>query len=225
MKILIVEDDLDLQETIAHMLENAGYSTICSSDGEDALYHILNKSQDMVILDRMLPLMDGLSVLQQARAQKIDTPVLMLTAMNAVGDRVEGLVSGADDYLIKPFDMRELLARVQALVRRPAAIEDTSRIQLGNTSLETASMLLKGPKGEVYLTRKQADFLELFMRNASPILTRDTIFNRVWGPDADVDESIIDTYVATIRRRLKTVGASYGILTNRGIGYRIQELE
>lgn len=225
MKILVVEDNLDLQETIEKMLQKAGYSTFCCSDGEDALYHILNKSSDLVILDRMLPKMDGMTILRKARAEKIDTPVLMLTAMNAVGDRVEGLTGGADDYLVKPFDMRELLARVQALVRRPAAIENTSAISLGNAVLDTQSMLFKGPEGEVYLTRKQADMLELFMRNSSPVLTRGTIFNRVWGPYADVDESIIDTYIAAIRRRLKTVGASFAIVTNRGIGYRVRELE
>lgn len=223
MKLLVVEDDLDLLETIEKMLQNAGYTTLGCADGEEALYYLENNACDLVVLDRMLPGMDGLSVLRQARKKDISTPVLMLTAMDAIGDRVEGLETGADDYLVKPFDMRELLARVNALVRRPTAIEELEELHLGNIVLLPAGMLLKGPKGEERLTRKQTDFLALFLRNTTPTLTRATIFNRVWGPDADVDESIIDTYIAVLRRRMKSVGASVQIITCRGVGYRIEE--
>lgn len=223
MKILLIEDDLSLQETILQMLEKAGYSTIACADGDEGLYYMQQNSCDAVILDRMLPGLDGLSVLQRAREQKIATPVLMLTALDAIGDRVNGLQNGADDYLGKPFDMRELLARVAALIRRPAPVEEIQELRFANIALILQGMLLQGPKGEARLTKKQCDLLELFLRSPSQTLTRATMFSRVWGPDADVDENVIDTYISVLRRRLKTVGAGAEIVTNRGVGYQLRE--
>lgn len=170
----------------------------------------------------MLPKIDGLSVLKMARKAKITTPVLMLTAMNAIGDRVDGLDAGADDYLVKPFDMRELLARVRALVRRPAAIEDMDVLGLGDISYMPSTCVLSGPKGEEHLSKRLSSLLILFMRNTTTTLSRSTIFNRIWGPDADVDENILDTYIGLLRRRLKKIGSTVQIKTNRGVGYSIE---
>ncbi len=223
MRILLIEDDASLRETIVQMLEKAGYGTLACADGDEGLYYMEQNTCDVVVLDRMLPGLDGLAVLRHARAQKIATPVLMLTALDAIGDRLDGLETGADDYLGKPFDMRELLARVAALARRPAPVEELQELRFADIALVLQGMRLQGPKGEVRLTKKQCEMLELFLRSPSQTLTRATLFSRVWGPDADVDENVIDTYISVLRRRLKTVGGGTEIVTNRGVGYQMRE--
>ncbi len=223
MKILLVEDDAALRRNIAQMLQSEGHETIGCGSGEEGLYYAAQNACDLVVLDRMLPDMDGLTLLKKARRAGVAAPVLMLTAMNAVGDRVDGLDAGADDYLSKPFDMRELLARVRALVRRPAPIESAEAMTFGDLAYSPAGLTLSGPGGETVLSKTLAAMLELFLRNSAPALSRATLFSRVWGPDSDVGDNIIDTYISLLRRRLKSVGSSVQILTNRGVGYSLKE--
>lgn len=221
MKILVVEDDAALRENIEKMLQAEGYGTDGCEDGEEGLYYIMENSCDLVVLDRMLPTMDGLTVTQAARAKGIQTPVLMLTALNAVGDRVDGLDAGADDYLVKPFDMRELLARVRALVRRPADIERAGELSYGDLVYQPAGSTLTGPQGAAHLSKTLAAILELFLRSNAHALNRRTIFNRVWGPPSEVEDSIIDSYIFLLRRRIRDIGSSVEIVTNRGVGYTL----
>lgn len=222
MKILVIEDDATLRQNVVQTLVAEGFETAECGDGDEGLYYATQNICDLIILDRMIPQMDGLTLLKKARATGVPTPVLMLTAMNAIGDRVDGLDAGADDYLVKPFDMRELLARVRALIRRPAPIEESREMQFGDFIYLPLNLMLSGPRGETKLSKTLAALLELFLRNNTPSLNRNTIFNRVWGPGADVDDSIIDTYIFLLRRRLKSIGSTAQIITNRGVGYSLK---
>ena len=205
MRILLVEDDEALCAAVAPLLEQEGYRVDVCRDGDDALYYMRQRMFGLCILDRMLPGRDGLSVLRAARAEGLDTPVLMTTALGLVGDRVDGLDAGADDYLVKPFDVRELLARVRALARRPAPV----------------ALVLTGDKEQCTLSKKEAELLAALMENAGQTLSRSFLFGRVWGPGADVEEASLDSYVHFIRRRLRAVSSRVTVDTVRGVGYRL----
>ncbi len=223
MRILMIEDDRDLCGAVAHELKSAGYETDVCSDGEDGLYYLCQGIYDLCLLDRMLPGLDGLSLLYRARAKGICTPVLMLTAMGRIGDRVDGLDAGADDYLTKPFDMRELLARVRALARRPAVPETGGEKRYGALVLDTRELRLTGPKASCTLSKKESELLYALMAGGGQTIPRSTLFGKVWGPDCEAEEAILDSYIHFVRRRIKTVGGGASIVTVRGIGYRMEE--
>jgi DNA-binding response OmpR family regulator len=223
MRILMIEDDKDLCAAVVQQLRQAGYETDTCHNGEDGLYYLNQGFYDACLLDRMLPGLDGLSLLNAARAKGITTPVLMLTAMGRIGDRVDGLDAGADDYLVKPFDMRELLARVRALCRRPANTEPDGLKQFADITLDTAQLLLNGPKGQCTLSKKEGELLAALISNSGQTLSRTTLFGKIWGLDAEVEEAILDSYIHFVRRRIRVVGASAIVTTVRGIGYRIEK--
>ena len=176
----------------------------------------------MVLLDRMLPGIDGLTVLRQARQAGVRTPVLMLTALDAVGDRVAGLDAGADDYLAKPFATEELLARVRALSRRPAEWETDIVLGRGDVELQVQDRVLTGPAGTHTLSQRECALLELFLRNPGITLPRERILLNVWGPDSEVESGNIDNYIHLVRRRLRLVGSQMELITRRGAGYRLE---
>ena len=217
MRILLVEDDEALCAAVAPLLEQEGYRVDVCRDGDDALYYMRQRMFGLCILDRMLPGRDGLSVLRAAR----DTPVLMTTALGLVGDRVDGLDAGADDYLVKPFDVRELLARVRALARRPAPVAVSGRPCCGDLTLDMGTLVLTGDKEQCTLSKKEAELLAALMENAGQTLSRSFLFGRVWGPGADVEEASLDSYVHFIRRRLRAVSSRVTVDTVRGVGYRL----
>ncbi len=221
MKILLVEDEVSLCENIESILKTEGYEVLCAHDGEEGLYYIENNSCDLVVLDWMLPELDGLSLLQNIRRRCISTPVLMLSALGQVEHRISGLDAGADDYLAKPFEMGELLARVRALVRRPAVIEASNTLHYADLALESHSRKLTGPKTSVHLTGREAAMLALFLRSSGGVITRQTLFSRVWGPDSDTNESNIATYIHFLRRRLIAVGSRLQFQNHRGVGFSL----
>ena len=233
MRILLVEDDEALCAAVAPLLEQEGYRVDVCRDGDDALYYMRQRMFGLCILDRMLPGRDGLSVLRAARAEglrvvtygragrALDTPVLMTTALGLVGDRVDGLDAGADDYLVKPFDVRELLARVRALARRPAPVAVSGRPCCGDLTLDMGTLVLTGDKEQCTLSKKEAELLAALMENAGQTLSRSFLFGRVWGPGADVEEASLDSYVHFIRRRLRAVSSRVTVDTVRGVGYRL----
>lgn len=225
MRILIVEDDCDLCEAVILQLENEGYQADACHDGEDALYYIEQTSYDIILLDRMLPGMDGITILNTIRQKKIFTPVLMVTAMNAIGDRIGGLDSGADDYLVKPFAIGELLARIRALARRPLRIERTELLQLGSICLYPGKRLLKGQTQSITLSKRESELMEFFLRNSGQILSRSQILSHVWGPDTFVEDGNIDNYIHFLRRRLRALDADIAIKTIHSIGYRLEEVQ
>lgn len=221
MKILIIEDDVKLSRTLENALKLEGYETECCTDGETGLYYLKANSCDLVILDWMLPEKSGPEILKLARKAGVMTPVLMLTALGSINDKVQGLDAGADDYLSKPFDMRELLARIRAQIRRPAPIESTEELVFGDLKYVPSSLTLTGPDKQVELSKTLGAMLELFIKSGNNCLSRQTIFARVWGVGSDALESIIENYVGFLRRRLNSIGSAVQIKTVRGIGYSL----
>ena len=222
MKILLIEDDRELADSMRFQLEKEGYETDICDDGEEGLYYMKERSHDLVILDRMLPSMDGITVLQEARKNHVSTPVIMLTALGELQDKLTGLKGGADDYMVKPFAFEELLARIQCMVRRPGRWEDTAVLSLGDLIFDPESGRLEGNGKECTLSKREADLFEVLIKNPGQILPRSVLFSRVWGPDAPVEDGNLDNYIHFLRRRLKSVGSLLQIKTIRGVGYQLE---
>jgi|AGTN01.3.fsa_nt_gi Response regulators consisting of a CheY-like receiver domain and a winged-helix DNA-binding domain len=224
MRILVVEDDLALCDALSFHLKHEGYDVDVCHDGEDALTWMLQRAHDLVVLDRMLPGMDGLSALAAARKRGFTTPVLFLTALGELNDRIQGLDAGADDYLTKPFETEELLARIRAMTRRPRQwLDDSRQCACADLALDTANLQLTGASGTVTLSKRETQLLETLMRSAGQTLPRETIFVRVWGTDADVEDANLDSYIHFLRKRLDAVGSCVKITTVRGVGFRLEE--
>jgi len=219
MKILVVEDEIDLNNVIVKHLKKDGYSVDSAFNGEEAMDFTAVARYDLIVLDIMMPVMDGLTFLQKSRAAKLATPVLILTAKDEVDDVVKGLDAGADDYLVKPFDFKELLARVRTLIRRnsgSAANEiyaDELKIDLSKKSVELGGQ-------NIELTGKEYEILEFLMLNKGRILTRDQIKEHVWDFDYTGGSNVIDVLVKNIRKKL---GECEIIQTKRGLGYVIKD--
>lgn len=223
MRILLVEDDKELCEAIKLQLEQAGYETDCCGQGQEAFYYASEYPYDVIILDRMLPQMDGLSVLGRLRKMGSTTPVIITTALDGIHDRIDGLDAGADDYLVKPYAPEELLARIRAVTRRPGRLEQGRTRTFGAMSLDPVKRELTGPSGTVQLSKREAALMEYFIRNAGQVLPRSMILSYVWGPESEVEEGNLDNYVYFLRRRLKSIGTSAQIKTVHGIGYRMED--
>lgn len=223
MRILIIEDNKDLCDSIDFHLQNQGYNTDVCYTGEDALYYVLQRSYDVIILDRMLPVMDGLTILRKIRSNQILVPVIMVTAMDRINDRVDGLDSGADDYIVKPFAIEELLARVRALARRPHHIVRTNTLTFENLTFDVILQEIRTPTKSLPLSKRESDLLEYFMRHPNQVLHREQIFAHVWGPDNFVESGNLDNYMHFLRRHLRSVNANINIKTIHNIGYTMQE--
>lgn len=224
MRVLLVEDDETLRETLKQALTRQGYDVTEAATGIEGAYYLNEGGFDVALLDRMLPETDGLTVLRKARKKGIATPVLLLTAMNRVGDRVEGLDAGADDYLPKPFATEELLARVRALCRRPAPVDITERLEFGDLTLDKNASLLQGPQGQCHLSKTECRLVALLLQNGGQPLSRSALFNRVWGPQGEVEEGNLDNYIHLVRRRLAIVGSRLVIKTLWGVGYALEDI-
>ena len=222
MRILMVEDDQALCAAVDIHLRQQGYTVDYAHTGEDGLHFALQNAYDLILMDRMLPELDGLEAVRTLRSRGFSTPVLMLTALDGVPDRVDGLDAGADDYLAKPFAAEELLARIRALSRRPRQWESTSRLSAGDLELDTELAALLRPAGACSLSRREKQLLELFLRNAGQTLTRELLLSRVWGPDAPVEDGNLDNYIHFLRRRLRAVGSAVRLATVRSVGYRLE---
>lgn len=222
MRILLIEDDQSLCDTVKLQLQNQGYTVDSSYDGEEGLFFIKQQAYDLIILDRMLPSLDGISVLKAMRLLNIAVPVIMVTALNSIGDKVTGLDAGADDYLAKPFAIEELLARIRALSRRPTAWITSHSLSYGNTDFDLDNLTLIGPKGSCSLSKKETQLFEAFFKQPASILPRPLLLSRVWGPYAEVEEGNLDNYIHFLRRRLRTVESNLELKTIRGIGYTLE---
>ena len=219
MRILLVEDDPALSMAIAYRLHKEKMETDCRADGPSGLSALVEGAYDLVLLDRMLPGMEGVELLKRARSAGNHTPVLMLTAMDGVGDRVAGLDAGADDYLVKPFAMDEMMARVRALLRRPAQWSPQDAIVAGDLRLDAEQMLLRRGPASCELSRREGQLLAFFMRNPNRVLPRAVLLDRVWA-DAIVEEGNLDLHVHFLRKKLREIASGARLVTARGIGYR-----
>jgi DNA-binding response OmpR family regulator len=222
MKILIIEDDAALAEGLAYHLKRDGHDVDVAYDGLDGWNRVRSGAYELMLLDRMLPGMDGAAVLKKLRGARLALPVLMITAMGTLSDRVQGLDAGADDYLVKPFQTEELLARVRALMRRPAQIVDAGHLHCSELSLDEATSLLSLAGASCRLSRREASLLGQFMRHPNQTLPRELLLTRVWG-DAPVEDGNLDNYIYFLRKRLKSVGWKGKIQTEHGLGYRLED--
>lgn len=222
MRILIIEDDRKLCDSLKFQLEKEGILTDLCYDGEDGLDYIRQRSHDLILLDRMLPSMDGLTVLEKMRREGISTPVILVTALGELSDKVTGLNQGADDYMVKPYDFQELLARIHCIARRPVNLQLSGKITLGDITYHPAQKQLLCGSKILILSKREGALLEFLLRNPGQTLPRLTILSRVWGPNAEVEEGNLDNYIHFIRRRLRTVGSTLTLRTVRGIGYCLE---
>ena len=222
LRILMIEDDVALCETVGVGLLHAGYTVDFAHRGDEGLRMALTNAHDLLIVDRMLPGLSGLDVLRRLRGGGVLTPVLVMTALGGIGDRVDGLDAGADDYLVKPFAMEELLARLRALLRRPAQWDDSQRIIFEDLNFDTNAKRLVGPGGECTLSVREAALLEVFLRAGAQTLSREALFLRVWGAHAEVEDGNLDSYIHFVRRRLRAIKSRVSLKTVYGVGYRLE---
>jgi two-component system response regulator MprA len=221
MRLLIVEDEAAVREALTRALESEGYELALAEDGAQALAMIAQSPPDAVVLDVMLPGIDGLEVARRVRGHHNPLPILMLTARGAVGDRVAGLDAGADDYLVKPFALEELLARLRALLRRTGG--GGNELVFADLMLDPGTRDVRRGQRAVELTVTEFNLLELFLRNPRQVLRRSLIYDRVWGYDFGPDSHALDVYVGYLRRKLEAGGEPRLIHTVRGIGYALRE--
>ncbi|MEX2647294.1 MAG: response regulator transcription factor [Gaiellaceae bacterium] len=222
-RVLVVDDEPAVRESLRRALELEGYRVALAEDGADALAQIAADEPDAVVLDVLMPVLDGLTACRRLRQQGSRVPVLMLTARDSVGDRVAGLDAGADDYLVKPFALEELLARIRALLRRVDAAAGDGVLRFADLSLDPATREVKRGDRSIELTRTEFHLLELFLRNPRQVLTRSLIFERVWGYDFGPTSNSLDVYVGYLRRKTEAGGEPRLIQTVRGVGYALRE--
>lgn len=223
MRILLVEDDPELCRLMEFWLQEKGYMADICQDSQEALSYLMMQAYDVVILDRMLPGMDGIAILRSMRKRGIVTPVIMVTALGTVEDKIDGLDAGADDYLVKPFAPEELFARIRALERRPVKMELNRQLTFSDVVLDLSNRSLHKGEKKVELSKKEMDLLEFFIRNKGQTLTRELLLNRVWGVDSTVEDGNLDNYIYFLRRRLKQVDSQVNIKTVRSVGYFLEE--
>ncbi|HEY8171791.1 MAG TPA: response regulator transcription factor [Dehalococcoidia bacterium] len=219
MKILVVDDDPGICQSLERALRREGYAVEIATDGESALEAVAGTQPDAVVLDVSMPKLDGLSVCRRLRAEGNRTPVLVLTARHSLGDRVAGLDAGADDYVVKPFALEELLARLRALLRRVTPADESGSLHLADLELDRRTRTAHRDGRTIELTRTEYQLLELMLLNAGQVLTRDVIFERVWGYDFEGGSNSLDVYVGYLRRKTEDGGLSRLIHTVRGVGY------
>lgn len=221
MRLLLAEDEVELSRALVAVLKHNNYSVDAVYNGRDALDYIQNGVYDGVILDIMMPQMDGLSVLRQVRSAGNAVPVLLLTAKAEVDDKVEGLDLGADDYLTKPFVMKELLARIRAMTRRQSVVTDNV-LHFGNLSLDRTTFIMATKEGEVRLANKEFQMMEMFLANPGQIIPSDRFMEKIWGYDSDTEASVVWVYVSNLRKKLSALMAEVTIKAIRNQGYAME---
>ena len=222
MHILIVEDDKELCDALKLQLNARNHTVDCCHTGSEALYCAMKGAYDLILLDRMLPEIDGLSILRSIRQNHITVPVIVTTALDTINDRIDGLDCGADDYLVKPYAIEELLARIRALSRRPKVFLECQELFYLDIRFDPDNRILSCQEEERQLSKREALLLEFFMRNPEKTLAREQIFFRVWGPDGAVEDGNLDTYIYFLRKHLRTLGSRTVISTVHGLGYRME---
>ena len=222
MNVLIVEDERSLADALTHIIKRAGHSADAVYNGRDALDYALMSSYDVIVLDVMLPDMDGFEIVSKLRAKGKHTPVLMLTARAAVADKVTGLNAGADDYMTKPFDNEELLARINALARRTGEVV-MNELRYGDLTLDLNSAELKTEKSGVQLSKKEFELARLLFSRPRQTLSVDAILSSVWGMDSEVTDNNVMAYVSFLRKKMKYLGSTVTIRNIQQIGYRLEE--
>lgn len=221
MRILIAEDERPLARALVKIFEKNNYSAEAVSNGEDALAYLESDSYDAVVLDVMMPKKDGITVLRELRAAGNSIPVLILTAKTEVDDKVLGLDAGANDYLSKPFDSRELLARIRCMTR--SRTEQDSRMHLGNITLDRSTFELSSPSGSFRLANKEYQMMEYLMANPHCIISAERFFEKIWGFDSDSEMNVVWVYISYLRKKLTALQADIQIRASRNAGYSLED--
>ena len=221
MRILLAEDEKEMSNAIVAVLKHEHYSVDAVYDGQDALDYLETELYDGAILDIMMPKMDGVSVLKEIRKQGIDVPVILLTAKSEIDDKVEGLDAGADDYLTKPFAMKELLARLRSITRRQGEVTDNV-MEFSNLKLDRSTFMISTEKDSLRLANKEFQMLEMLLSNPGQIISTDQFMDKIWGYDTETELNVVWVYVSYLRKKLSKIGAKVNIKAARGVGYLVE---
>lgn len=221
MKLLLAEDELSLSRALVHILEKNNYSVNPVYNGQDALDYLENGNYDAVILDIMMPCVDGITVLKKLRARGNQIPILILSAKSEIDDKVLGLDSGANDYLTKPFDSKELLARIRTMTRSVQAVD--SKLTFGNVTLDRASYELSSTTDSFRLANKEFQMMELLMTNPKQLVSTERFFEKIWGYDSDAELNVVWVYISYLRKKLSALNANIQIKVTRNAGYSLEE--
>ena len=221
-KVLIAEDDSSVRKAVQRVLELENYQVTAVNDGKAALEALTQSHFDLAVLDVMMPFADGLTVCKEARHRGIDVPILLLTARVEIGDRVAGLDAGADDYLVKPFVVDELLARCRALLRRSAATSSTAILRVGDLTLNSLTREVHRGERQIILTKTEFDLLELLMQQPGTVISRDTIYEAIWGYNFETNSKSLDVYIGYLRRKTEEGSEGRVVYTVRGVGYTVK---
>lgn len=223
MRILVVEDEIPLAEALTQILRKNNYTVDAVNDGEAGLDNALSDIYDLVVLDIMLPKMDGLNILKNIRKEGIATPVILLTAKGQISDKVTGLDSGADDYLAKPFATEELLARIRAMARRKGEVQQDNNLKFGDIELNPATLKLTCGSKDVKLILKESELLQLLISRKNAASSKELIIEKLWGFDSDAEHNHVEVYISFLRKKLLFLNSKISINTVRGVGYVLED--
>ena len=223
MNILIIEDEYSLADAVAETLKNEKFNVCIKTNGEDGEDEALTENYDLILLDVMLPRKNGFEILKYLRQEKIKTPVIMLTAKSEIDDKLNGLEHGADDYITKPFSMRELMARIKAVLKRTNNIENIDFLVYSDLKLDVKNAKLKCKDNEIQINGKELDLLEQLLLNKNQISSRESLVERIWGYESEAEYNNVEVYITFIRRKLKLIDSKVNIKAVRGMGYKLEE--
>lgn len=222
MRVLIIEDEYSLADAISETLKKEKFIVDIVTDGEEGENEALTNIYDIILLDIMLPNKNGFQILENLRKEKIDTPIIMLTAKSEMSDKLNGLENGADDYITKPFHMRELVARIKVILKRKANIQDTNILQYDDLILNVGTGKMSCKENEIAINGKELDLLEILMLNKTQITNRETLANKIWGYNSEAEYNNVEVYVSFLRKKLKILKSNVKIKAVRGIGYKME---
>lgn len=222
MNILIIEDEFSLADAVSESLKKDKFNVTIKSDGEEGEDEALTENYDLILLDVMLPKKNGFEILRYLRQEKIKTPIIMLTAKSEIDDKLNGLEHGADDYITKPFAMRELIARIKAVLKRTNNIENTDCLEYGDLVLDLKNAILKCNNNEIQISGKELELLEQLLINKNQISSRESLAERIWGYESDSEYNNVEVYITFIRRKLKLIDSKVTIKAIRGVGYKLE---
>lgn len=223
MKILIIEDQYSLADAIAETLKKENFTVEIITDGQKGEEEALTNIYDMILLDVMLPNKNGFEILKELRKEKIDTPIIMLTAKSEIYDKLNGLENGADDYITKPFHIKELIARIKVILKRKANLENTDIIEFADMKLNLKTGKISCGQNEIIINGKELELLEVLLINKNQIVNRETLANKIWGYDSDAEYNNVEVYVSFLRKKLKLLNSQVKIKAVRGIGYKMED--
>ena len=223
MRILIIEDEYSLADAIAETLQKENYTTKIVTNGENGEDEALTGIYDLILLDVMLPKKDGFEILKNLKAEKIKTPIIMITAKSELVDKLKGLENGVDDYITKPFHMRELIARIKIVLRRNSNIEDDNILEYSDLKLDLSTGKMSSNGNEISINGKELELLEILLLNKNQIISKEALINKIWGYDSNAEYNYVEVYASFLRKKLKLLKSKVKIKAVRGMGYKLEE--